>query len=96
MLMPAGGLFLLWLSGMQPTAPAGEGQRGEAFVVDRRRVMLMVMIVQSFSPSAVNGGVICTLHGYYPERHGLMLAAIYVCCAVPCVLWMSIGLAFLG
>uniref|UniRef100_A0A7S1L626 Uncharacterized protein n=1 Tax=Neobodo designis TaxID=312471 RepID=A0A7S1L626_NEODS len=99
LLMPFGGLVMLWLAGMRPTdGPPGAGAdtTAAAFAVDKRRVMLLVMVVQSFSPCAVNGGVICTLHGYFPERHGLMLAVVYVACAVPCVMWMSAGLAFLG
>ena len=88
---------MLWIAGMRPAASATpQPENNATFAVDKTRVMLLVMIVQSFSPCAVNGGVICTLHGYYPERHGLMLAVIYVACAVPCVVWMSVGLAFLG
>jgi predicted permease len=97
MLMPmlALGLCMIFL-------PPGSGSGSATadlsieFVVDRRRVMILVILLESLAPSAVNGGVICTLHSYFPERYGQMLAVQYCCSVGASVVWLAAGLRFLG
>ena len=98
--MPTLAIIVLWGAGMRPAygavATPVDADGRPLVWVDKRRVMLLVMLLESFAPSAVNGGVICTLHGYFPERHGKMLAVQYATCALPLVVWIFVGLWFIG
>jgi predicted permease len=98
-LMPilALGLCMIFLP---PGSGSGSGSATAdssiGFVVDRRRVMILVILLQSLSPSAINGGNICTLHSYFPERYGQMLAVQYCCSVASSVAWLAAGFHFLG
>jgi predicted permease len=94
-MMPVMAFLGMWACGMRPE-PARSMEPGASFAIDKYRLMILLMILESLSPAAVNGGIICTLHAYYPERHARMLAVQYLVCVVPCVMWLFVGLWFLG
>jgi hypothetical protein len=64
------GRRMLLMSAVGPPVgwgPPREPRKPCDFGMVRRRSILFLMILESLSPAAINGGTICTLHNYFPR-----------------------------
>jgi predicted permease len=76
------------ISGLPPPAPPGE--------VDRPRLLLLTMLIDSLAPCAINGVLICTMFGYGAAPYSKMLAVMYIVSVATSVFWLIVILTVLA
>ncbi|KAL7696931.1 transporter [Lotmaria passim] len=59
-----------------------------AGLIPKERPFILAMLTEALSPSAMNSGLICAVHGYHAKDYSRMIFCQYVVCIFTTTIWL--------